>query len=66
MKHKSPCRCCGVPVSDMTKRFDEHVGFCCVPCHEDLDLAHVMLTLAGLTGIAGPADRVKHLTPELP
>lgn len=61
MKHKSPCRCCGDLVSDISKRFDEHCGYVCAPCHEALDLAHVQFTIAGMTGVAGPADRTKHL-----
>ena len=55
MKHKSPCRCCGEPVPDLTKCWDTSLGFVCPPCHADLAIAHEVLI-----------EALEPLTPEQP
>lgn len=48
---KSRCRICREPVAEMTKRYDEALGFVCPECHSFLLSAEKVLKRKGIQGV---------------
>jgi len=54
---KSPCPVCRESVADVTKRWTEGLGFCCVMCAEFLESADKTLRRVGVEGVAVAPER---------